>query len=286
MRSAALALTCITTALTAASCVPGDPVDLDRNPWTPPPKEVVDTTSHSVVTGRLWVIPNPILFRPDEYEVRIEIWTIGTAGTDIQDIRFFEEGSPEASIFHSSGGESGAFSAYAGLGGTAPPLPLDLGFRTDCGGGPGMGLHLDRAWDSTELTGGTFIVETDDPTSPTIEVPIGFDMTGTHTLERDPGVWDIFIDVRPNPVRFRAGVPEMKELCVGVQNAEWGITLDAVTIHGEGLSLVAPVDLSAPGGFSVEYAPASGSDVNGALVVDFTDNWGDEETLVVPIIVR
>ena len=284
MRSAALALTCITTALTAASCVPGDPVDLDRNPWTPPPKEVVDTTSHSVVTGRLWVIPNPILIRPDQGMIDISINTIGTEGVWITDIRFSEAGSPEVSISLPHGAESGSYSVLWGLDDSVR-FPLDLGSRPDCGYGPGMGFPFFRDT-SSEPREGTFIVVTDDPTSPTIEVPIAFDMTGTHTYDDPMSQEDIFIDVRPNPVRFRAGVPEITELCVGVQNAEWGITLDAVSIHGEGLSLVAPVDLSAPGGFSVEYAPASGSDVNGALVVDFTDNWGDEETLVVPIIVR
>jgi hypothetical protein len=155
-----------------------------------------------------------------------------------------------------------------------------------------MSFHIERSWTATDLNPGYLIIQTEDPTSPPIEVPIRFDTTGTHTDEDHLMVEDIFIDVRPNPVRFRAGVPEIKELCVHAQNTDETLVLDDVRIHGEGLSLVEPVDLSVPpeypfpGGFGIEYAPTTDEDVNGALIVDFTDNWGDEETLVVLILVR
>jgi hypothetical protein len=292
MSDPARVLTCIITALTVASCIHGEPVDLDRNPWTPPPGNVVDTDSESVITGRLWVIPNPILFRPDHMEVKVDITSIGTESTSIQDVRFAADGSPEVSIFLTHGAESGAFSASAGLGGTAPPLPLDLEYRLDCGGGPGMGFPFSHDYTGGDMTPGYLIVVTDDPTSPSLKVPIGYDLSGSHTHDDPVDEQDILIDVRPNPVRFTRGRAEIKDLCVNVQHTDEAFALDDVRIHGEGLSLVEPVDLSvplehpSPGGFGIEYAPTTDDDVNGALIVDFTDNWGDEETLVVPILVR
>jgi len=278
MRDAARALTCIITALTVASCIHGEPVDLDR--WNPPPKEVVDNDEGTVVAGRLWVVPNPIRLRPEWGGDPEHPASVGFQTENI--------GSTEATITHMriSGNPDFFFGRFPG---DDPELPKHIGGNLECGSGAGRGDSITWNPSGDSLAEATLTIETDDATSPTLVVPIVFDTSGTHTpesyLEHASNI-DTYVDIRPNPVHIAKGVPTTLDLCIGVQNAYESFALDAVTIHGEGLSLVEPVDLSAPGGFSIEYTPVTDDDVNGALIVDFTDNWGDEETLVVPILVR
>ena len=149
-----------------------------------------------------------------------------------------------------------------------------------------MGFGIHYVPDGETLAEATLVVETNDPTSPTVRVPIMFDTTGTLTHDdpmSPPSVEDAFIWVKPNPIRIPAGTTSTTDLCVEIPNYSEGCSLDLIRVHGEGLSLVDPTDLDSP---QISYVPATGDLMDGAFIVDFTDNWGDAHTLVVPILVR
>lgn len=264
-------------ALLATSCVSPE----KDGPWTPPPKEVVDTELDSVIAGRLWVVPNPIRFRPEwggEFGIApglaIAVENIGSERVTVLDTHII--GSSEFFFgweLHPTGG--------------TPNRPVMHEGQPECAGGAGMGFSIHYVPSGEILQEGALVIETDDPTSPTFQVPIVLDTTGTLTPD-DPDDYiayngDAYIWVKPNPIRIPADATSTTDLCVEIPNYSEGCSLDLIRVHGEGLALVDPTDYDHP---RISYVPTVLGPVDGAFIVDFTDNWGDSHTLVVPILVR
>jgi len=249
-------------------------------PWSPPPKDFVDVGEEPVVVGRLWVMPNPIRVRPDwdgtgaEGDlVTIEVKGIGSENVDVTAVRFEDSGD-----FVFSAGDPGLE-----LGG----YPVTVGGSPDCLSSSGWSFGLAYRPTSGAMETGALVIETRDPTSPTMRIPIVFDTEGTLTRDDPsypPSYYESYIfAVKPNPIRIPAGSAGATDVCLGVEGydgANFAIT--DMRLYGEGLSLPEPVDFLNP---RIEYTGTTGT-VNGSLVIDFTSTWGDEHTLVVPILVR
>lgn len=248
-------------------------------PWTPPPKEVVDTDLDSVTVGRLWVLPSPIRVRPewDGTTPVGETFPIVIANMGCQDVSvtgFRIEGNSD---FVFSDGDPGLEIGY----------PVRIGGTPSCTSGSSLGFGMAYRPTSGSTDPGTLVVETSDPTSPTLRIPIAFDTAGTHTpydpLELPPNYYESYIwSMEPNPVHISTDRPSTTEVCVSVETNGSGFAFMSMRVDGEGLSLVEPVDHYNP---RISYTP-TGGDVDGSLIIDFTDNWGDAHTLVVPILVR
>lgn len=272
------AISIVVSCLLVTSCRTSDG---DGPSWTPPPKEVVDTEHDSVVAGRLWVYPNPIRFRP---EWGGDIGTSPSVGIHVENI-----GSEEVWVQDTWIEGSGEF--YFGWEDLPPDeqpnRPVPHAGQPECrGGGAGMGFGLHYVPEGDALLEATLVVGTDDPTSPTVRVPIVFDTTGTltwddpmaHSPEEEAVIW-----VKPNPIRIAAGTASTTDLCVGIESCAEGCSLDRIRVHGEGLFLEDETDLVNP---RISYVPETDGRMDGAFIVEFTNNWGDALSLVVPILVR
>ena len=263
--------------------------------WSPPPSEIVDMQAPNVVTGRLWVLPNPIRVRPEwaGSEMTIAVESIGSSVTIIEGIMV--TGSPDFYLPYPDSFD----------------YPLEQGSdREGCHGAGGMGFGLAFSGESGAMEEATLTIHTCDPTSPTVDVPIIYDLTGEQTPDDPfahmPEIDERHILVRPNPIHIgllRPGETSTVDICMSAPGGwmEPPGTEVSARVWGEGLDLVSATDstgtpvplpvedyLLAPDGIDMvlAYESVTGEPLDGALITDFINSWGDVMTLVVPILVR
>ncbi len=264
-------------------------------PWSPPPKQVLDTDDPTVIVGRLWVAPNPIPIHPHE------------DGTDMVSINV-----------GSLGGERVVIESMSIVG----PVDLRCGAMDDialsslpfsehsccwydgCGGGGIWGSWLDyRPTEGDRDAQSWLVVHTSDPTSPTLRVPIVFDDEGRYALPpMTPGYdirdWD-HVWARPNPVRIRAleaGESTSVDICLDSENTP---AVTDVSVWGEGLTLVGVFDGDGspctiptspdgpyPRSLTVGYESSGSGDVDGVVMVTYVNTYGDAFTQGFPVLVR
>ena len=264
--------TLVLVVLLVAACTAGGSGGSD--PWLPPSKDIVDTGSDSVITGRLWLVPNPLRIRPD--------WA-GTTVHDSEPVRacVFNIGCEDVDIEHASteGTTDGVF--YGGFY-TEHNFPIRMGGSPDCSGRSGWCFEMRYLPTGSGLGEAHVVLETDDPTSPTLRVPILLDETGRLTPEshHDHPVEyrESFVEVSPNPIRLDAGASGTLELII-FPEGELGTEILGVHVYGEGLGLSGSTEELMT---VLTYSSAS----DGSLIVGFETSWGDELSLVVPILAR
>jgi hypothetical protein len=246
--------------------------------------------------GRLWVMANPIRVRAvpsagvawDEFIVTIS--NIGSEDLVIDDI--YVKGDPDFSC------------PMDGL-----RFPYTDSGNPSCSVGPGMAFFTCYfSIISGDQARGLLVVETHDPTSPSVEVPIVLDLVGDLT----PNDWgdlpqeQMFFSVKPNPVRISplpVGQSLVIELCYlsmtwqlapqehnSAKNVMVSTEGDAFSVlrveDGSGNTLPLPFDCwpdAYRGKIFVEYRPLEDSHEDGRLVVRFTDDYGLRQTLKVPL---
>ncbi|MBW1809862.1 MAG: hypothetical protein JRJ87_16825 [Deltaproteobacteria bacterium] len=244
----------------------------------------------SVVVGRLQVMANPIFYQPNAMDDRYR-WTVENEGSEpvyIQDI-------------HTSG--SNDFSIPS-LPYQDRPFPWFLGSNDrHCGGGELFGISIVYSQISGENQEGELVIVTEDPTSPTLRVPILVDATGQYV---DDGMNNyIFpeanMGVQPNPVRIYPLAPGeslVVEMCVKALGLEKRIThmaaygdefsiLSATELSGNLIDL--PIDdyiLTDEMQIELVFEPATSKPGHGAVAFQFDDHRGIRQTLIVPIVVQ
>jgi hypothetical protein len=151
-----------------------------------------------------------------------------------------------------------------------------------------------------------FVVHTSDPTSPTFKVPIIIDYEGKYALPPFTSGWHegnvSHIWVRPNPIRLDRqpeGTTTTKELCLAGSGEIVPPRITEIRVYGPGLSITGardgdgtpiPLPISTgshlPSYLVLTYVSEGDTPVDGVLAISFLNNFDDEFTLGVPIIIR
>lgn len=251
------------------------------------------------IKGRLWLNPNPIRFPHSEVAIHDTpvLVTVANTGTEVVSIEAVSlEGGPDfyfdeglADVFDPS---TGMFEFPIGFGGSGEDCDRcgTAGFPVFCRHGAG------------HLAEGTLIIETSDPTSPTLEVPMVVDPDTVLPEDQSYPVGMIPI-VKPNPIRFRkktnVGESQTLEVCLRLEGAVQSSQLNRLELHGENFGIQAVFD--ADGGeislplrdynigeatlkILVDNQPVTDNRTGGTLKVEFTDDLGEQRTLLVPIL--
>lgn len=267
--------------LLAASCnqtgMKGRPdARADGTYMAPPLTSLESTDPGNVHVGRLWVLPNPIRFRPE--------WAAPPGGDGQQvGVDFLNIGSEDLYVDRAYIVGSAAFVLPDLEAGYGMPIPLAAEECCDAASGVFLGLDYRPELASGEVA--KLVLETGDPTSPGIEVPIVLDHAGALTPDdpmRSPHGFESHVLVKPNPIRFASGGPSEVEVCIALEGAVPPV-ISETWVSGPGLSLLAG---AIEPNVLIRYSPEAEGPVDGALVIEWTDSWGDGFTLAVPILVR
>lgn len=166
----------------------------------------------------------------------------------------------------------------------ATPFPMKINGSPDCHGYSGFGSGFAFQPVSGALEEAALVFRTNDSTSPTVRVPILFDHTGELTYDDPqyppPEYSESVLTINPNPIRIGrlpVGESSTTSVCLGG-------SADVITIaaKGDGLSIAT----SSPSEIVIDYSPVNDDPVDGALVIDYLNHWGDNLTHVAPILVR
>lgn len=254
----------------AASCLSNKEADT----WDPDPKQWPDPDAENVVVGRLWVQPNPIRLRPEwagQAWLPVEVNNIGSEEVAIDDV--YIEGSADFNmqVAHD-----------------AQDFPVVIPGQDDCRGYNGWGWGFAYEPTGPGLNEAVVVLETSDPTSPTLRVPIIFDETGEHTSDHYPmgGLMEekTLLLTKPNPIRFErvsVGSSVTQDVCL-LFDIVGSVPSPEFSVMGQGFSILS----SSLEHVTVQYAPQTPVSEDGALVIEFLSYWGDAMTLVVPILVQ
>lgn len=277
--------------LTSPDASTGPPAEGE---WTPPPKEVLDTDDPTVIVGRLWARPNPIAFPPPETGhggiLDFVVESLGGESVTIDDITI--EGSVD---FHADlVDETGVI-----------PLTFDEWSccpEEGCGGGGLAGSCMEYHPSGTEPRDVYLVVHTSDPTSPTFRVPIIIDHEGRYTATTPPpSVFDYVAQVwlRPNPIRLDvlpAGTSTTLELCLdhrgepritGIRTIGPGLSITgARDFYGAPMSYPLSRGSGPPAYLDLRYDSTDGAAMDGTLTISFLNEFDDEFTFGVPVIIR
>jgi hypothetical protein len=239
---------------------------------------VPEVVNQDGIIGRLWVSPPAIRFRPGK-EFGGRFLLINTGSEDVRVETVTVTGDPD---FHSLD--------FIG----SIVLPTTLTGSDACGGASVIDGTLAYTPASGDDAKGILRVYTDDPTSPSFNVPVYLDANcsyphgavspGDHFPVHEPSVM-----IKPNPIRFGATTTTV-EVCfllldLGFAQA-W---LKEVWIDGDSFSLTSPPyrhEHSSEYRASVELNPDAPELKDGYLVVEFEDPWETPHIIRVPILYR
>jgi hypothetical protein len=251
------------------------------------------------IKGRLWFNPNPIRFPYSEVAIHDTpvLVTVANTGTEVVSIEAVSlEGGPD---FYFDEGFAYVFDPSTGA------LEFPIGFSgsgEDCSRCGTAGFPVFCRQGTGYLAEGTLIIETSDPTSPTLEVPMVVDPDNVLPEDHSYPVGVIPI-VKPNPIRFRkrtnVGEWQTLEVCLRLEGAAQSSKITRLELHGENFGIQAVFD--ANGGeishplreynigqdtlkILVDNRPVTDDRKGGTLEVEFTDDLGDQRTLLVPIL--
>jgi hypothetical protein len=252
---------------------------------------ISDEESLIGIQGRLWVNPNPIRFpvvEPEEilFTVVAILSNIGSEGVVVESIDYWGDGNIGFSDKH--------------LVDSLCPIEFP-GFK-ECDrvlSAPGTITYVPRKGFNT---GGTIVIQTNDLTSPTFEVPIILDPEVV-IPDQNPG--ETFVTcpiVKPNPIRFKqtmAGRTQTQDVCVRFEGGGTNGKITKLEVHGKdyyikqatdhlGNSIFLPVDGYIVGQDSITVRiasyPFASKGQGGTLLVQTVDDLGEERTLLVPIL--
>ena len=254
--------------------------------------------SLSGVKGRLWFNPNPIRFPlkesgSGEISVQVNLANIGSEIVQIEAINFSAD-----SDFRLDLGVLDLIDPVTG------DLEFPIGFSADEGCERFSRLEVPVYY--TPKTGdkakGSFVIETNDPTSPTLEVPIMVDPDAVLPENQSYPV-GVFPIVKPNPIRFHksmdVGETQTLEVCLRLEGAAQSSQITSLEIHGEnfsiqgvydnvGNSIPLPVSEYNIGQYNLKILvanePVNDKREGGTLLVEFVDDLGDHRTLLVPVL--
>jgi hypothetical protein len=276
------------------SCVEYSSRSLDTDTNTNPGNDdsagyVLPEGVEASVVGRLWVNPNPAIFGDFEgvpvRHILVEIGAIGTEPIVVEEVSL--SGDPRIG-FQEDPDEL---------------FPKEMGSPEEC-----------HSWSSTEFVivceqetehdiRSTLTVHTNDPTSPSQEIPIRVD----YNVEvEDPRLYPIQWGpnplVKPNPIRLVAsGGEQSVDLCFSFVTSVGSWRVLGMQVIGEGLELAEVLQFGGepailptpevehpelPYWGTLTYRPDSAEPLDGALVVEIVDWRGRISSLAVPILVR
>jgi hypothetical protein len=179
--------------------------------------------------------------------------------------------------------------------------PKTMSGGPECGGIGGMFFTCYYVDVSGEQASGTLVVETSDPTSPTVRVPVILDLVGdlTDPISENPEMKEARLIAKPNPVRVTplpVGQSLVMELCLFSHGMD--ISTDImISTEGNSFSVLRVEDLegntvpfpfdfepyTGPYTLFVEYRPLDESHEDGKLILEFTDGWGLRQMLEFPL---
>jgi hypothetical protein len=249
------------------------------------------------IKGRLWFNPNPIRFPLSEVTnrdtaVQVTVANIGTEIVSIESVSLI--GEPD-------------FFLDQGLTDLFDPSTNQLEFPIGLGGGGEdcdrcgtVGFPIFCRQGAGRPAEGKFVIETSDPTSPTLEVPLLVDPDAVLPETQDYPVGVIPI-VKPNPIRFHkrmdVGETQTLEVCLRLEGATSSSLINRLELHGDNFGIQGVYDkegqpLSLPARNYIigqdtlkilDNKPISDNRDGGTLQVEFVDDLGDQRTLLVPI---
>lgn len=285
-------ITSVVFALTLASCVEHD-VDKpqDTIAWDLSSVEGIDPLPDANI-GRLWVLPNPVVFGVNEagypvQDMMIDIGNIGSEEVVIEDVTI--SGDPDFDFLDPP--EEGRY-------------PHEIGGDLDCNGCGGIGFALAYAETTGKNAKSTMIVHTNDPTSPTVSVPIYLDETRVYIEPYFPHD-NMRPLVKPNPIRIDKDEVHGEyqvEIClalhVGTNRRGRFLSLEAFggsftvedvkDYYGNHVTLPVPYDqwTADPYSATLSYRPEIAKAEDGALIAHFEEENVVQKSIVIPIIVR
>jgi hypothetical protein len=242
--------------------------------------------------GRIWVLPNPVVFGVNEagypaQEMMIDIGNIGSEKVVVEDVTI--SGDPDFDFMDPP--EEGRY-------------PHDIGGKSECTGGSGTGFALVYAETTGDQAQSTMTVHTNDPTSPTIDVPIYIDKSIVFEEPYFPHD-DMRPHVKPNPIRIdkdQVHGDYQVEICLSLhvgsnQRGRFleleafgsSFTVESVKdFNGNPITLPVPYEQWTADPYSavVAYRPDKAKAEDGALAAHFEEENGPARSLVIPIIVR
>ncbi|HUU01200.1 MAG TPA: hypothetical protein VM425_07175 [Myxococcota bacterium] len=253
----------------------------------------IDNQEHyDGIRGRLWINPNPIrypalLSGDDAAMAYVGLYNIGSEDVTIDAIHL--DGDPDFYFLKED------FLNYV--------FPSAFHGSIECGQYHGMYGPFFYEPKSKGNVSATLVIETSDPTSPTMRVPltIGEDPDYPNNIH-DSAVGTLPI-IKPNPIRFdTTNIHEKQdiEVCIYLfcnrspsRLTKLAAPGKSFSIQGlsdqQGNSVSLPVEYNTNSSVvyktTVSYTPHS-SNEDGELVVQFEDDLGDERTLLVPILFR
>ncbi len=251
------------------------------------------------IKGRLWFNPNPIRFPLSEVvnrdtPVSVTVANIGTESVRIESVSlvgvpYFFLDQMIADLFDPSANQL--------------EFPFEFGGGSEeCDGCSMASFSVNCRQGTGHLAEGTFVIETSDPTSPTLEVPLLVDPDAVLPKNRSHPVGMIPI-VKPNPIRFHkrmdVGETQTLEACLRLEGATGSSMLSRLELYGEnfrlqgvygkdGRPLNLPLRNYAIGQDTlkvvIDNEPKTDNREGGTLQVEFIDDLGDQRTLLVPIL--
>jgi len=249
------------------------------------------------IYGRLWLNPNPIKFQPlmpgsPEVVMPTIFMNIGTEDLNITAVH--TAGDPDFMI-------QPEIQHY--LDTLEDLLPVSSHGKPGCFEYTKIGLPIIYQPTSGDQANGALVFETNDPTSPTLEVPLVLD---PNAQPFDPDIESPYGTVplvSPNPIRFDSAnlqAEQTLEVCVNLFDWEPMVTITNIEAYGSSFSVG---QLSDSTGNQVElpfsYMPETydfnlveiifspGNEVTeGALRVQFIDSNEEQRILYVPILFR
>lgn len=249
------------------------------------------------VLGRIWVMPNPILYETipwlEENESWITVTNIGSEDVTIDKI--YLVGDPD--FWFPTEHRDFEFSEKS----PDFPFPHRIQAEEDGWGQSLMGFAMYHKIITSRTPETYLVIKTSDPTSPTLRIPIVRYAGYSGSQGGMEGIW---LQIKPNPIRLdqiSPGNSHVVEIGVmggsfagedHIKNMEFSTTGNDFSIleitDNWGNQLTMPFDIAVhaePIRVFVEYRPRDNQPENGLLVVTYTDGWGLTQNLRVPILV-
>jgi hypothetical protein len=249
------------------------------------------------VLGRIWVMPNPILYRTIPWMEETESWiTVTNIGSeDVAIDKIYLVGDPDFRFPTES--RDFEFSEKS----PDFPFPMRIDAEEDGWGHTLMGFMMLHKLITSRNPETYLVIKTSDPTSPTLRIPIVHFAGYSGSYDGSKETW---LQIKPNPIRLdqlSSGNSHVEEIGVlgssigsenQIKNVAFSTIGDDFSISeitdnwGNRLTIPVDIDVHAePIRVFLEYRPRDDQPDNGLLVVTFTDGWGLTQNLRVPILV-
>jgi hypothetical protein len=251
------------------------------------------------IYGRMWLNPTSIRFQPlmsGSPEVRVNFDFVNIGSEDLYLSSMYFVGDPD---FKLPGIVQKAIDEIEDV------FPFLLRCDPGCFGYGEMGVGFAIFYQPTsgDQAESVFVLETIDPTSPTLELPISLDPNAPPIVIDPDSPLGTLPLVKPNPIRFDSSNLQSEqtlEVCVNLFDREPGVKITNIEAYGSSFSVGRLSDSEGnPSELPFAYLPETfdsnlveiifspGKDVTeGALRVEFTDSNEEQRVLYVPILFR